>query len=120
MSFFRFVFLSEPSAAAENAADIACGRIEAWVKENDAESAEAKARAYIMDYSWIVKELELAEPWPDELCPDPEIQPVQARLYNKAERQGIAVLIQAWPKVDRPGQYEFGSLGKPLTPDGKH
>ncbi len=119
MPIFRFIFLSEPSAGAEKADDIAGGRIEVWAKENDAESAEAKARSYIMDYSWIVKELELLEPWPDELCPDPGKSPEAFAHYRKAENQGISVEIRAWPKVPRPGIYEYRPSDEPFTPDRK-
>jgi hypothetical protein len=116
---FRFVFAAEPTPGADQAADIAGGRIEVWVDENNAETAEAKARAYIMGYSWIVKELETSEHWPEELCPDPEKSAASFALHRKAERNGISALFQAWPKVPRPGVYEYRPLGDPLTPDGK-
>lgn len=119
MPMFCFVFLAAPTVRAPHAEDIEGGRIEVWTREQDPDAAEAKARAYIMDYSWVVKERESVKCWPDELCPDPDKSPEAFALYRKAETYGIAAVFRAWPKVPRPGVYEYRPLGDPLTPDGE-
>jgi len=116
---FRFIFIAEPTAGAEQAADIASARVVVWVNDSDKESAEAKARAYIMDCSWVVEKLQSSEHWPDKLCPDQDTQSSELAQYRKAEIRGISALFHARPKVPRPGVYEIRPLGEPLTPGGK-
>jgi hypothetical protein len=116
----RFVFTAEPTSNSLASEDLGGANVVVWVKDTDRASAEAKARSFIMDFFWIVKKLEFATEWPDEMCPDPKKEPREFALYQAAEKNGISMEFYAWPKDPDSGLHEYRVLGAPLTPHGLH
>jgi hypothetical protein len=113
MVVHRFVFSASPTAAADNASDVAGADVEVWVKDGSVEEAEAKARSLIMGYSWLVNNLEFSESLSDGIFPDQDKQSYTFGLYKKAKRAGIAALFLSLSKVPRPGVFEYRPMDDP-------
>ena len=116
----RFVFLASPTAGALNTEDIAGSRVEVWSTDEDRDAAEAKARAYIMDHSWVVDKLELEERWSDDERPGPEKSRELLNLCQAAEVCGMAAIFFAWPKASKPGVYLHCPLSSHEAPGSLH
>jgi hypothetical protein len=116
----RFVFTAKPTSNSTLSNDLAGANVVVWVNDKDQALAEAKARSYIMDFSWIVQKLEFVTLWPDEMCPDPNKEPREFALYQTAEKRGISMEFYAWPKDPDSGLHEYRVLGAPLTSHGIH
>lgn len=120
MPTFFFVFDAVPSSASPNASDIAGGKINVFVSTERAEDAEGIARAHVMDYAWIITGVEEARgPVPDHI---PGLDAGVIALRAKAEREGVASEIVAWPKEERPedGPIELRSAGPKVSDDKQH
>jgi hypothetical protein len=94
---YCFHLLAEPTAASPQAHDIGGAWVNIWVMDDSLATAETRARAYLMDYAWVVKEIEYKlEPTPDQIA---KLDAVEHKNYEKALRQGISAIFSAWPKV---------------------
>lgn len=111
---FFFSIAVKPTEATPKAEDIAGGIANVFVIAGSLAEAETKARSYLMDYAWIVEEVESsAQPSLDIIAQlDNKLQ----LLHEKALRKGIAADIQSWPKKARPRNtpVEIRLMGPPL------
>lgn len=97
---FFFAVSVIPTAGTPQSSDIEGATAHIWVMANSPEEAETKARSYLMDYAWIVKEVEIAiQPRPEQIA---HLGIEETLLHEKARRLGIAADFLAWPKVKRP------------------
>jgi hypothetical protein len=116
---FFFVMNAEPTAAAPNTEDVKYALVHIWVMSSSREEAEIRARAYLMDYAWIVKEVEF------ECAPDSgqiaHLDIDEKSNYLKAAKSGLSADFLTVPKVDRPGEeIEIRPVYQPVNSKGKH
>lgn len=119
MPIFLFIFDAEPTSAAAQAADIAGADITVVVKAADGEEAELIARSVVMDYAWRIKAVEdargpVGEQWRESDTPGGE-------LFRRADRDGWAMEIAAWPKQERAEDsgIDIRYLGPRKPPDDR-
>jgi len=116
---FFFVINAEPTAAAPNTEDIKYALVHIWVMSSSRKEAEIRARAYLMDYAWVVKEIEFeSETTAEQLA---RLDTSERLNYLKAARNGLSADFLCVPKIDRPGdEIEIRSVYHPENPKGKH
>lgn len=116
---FFFVINAEPTAAAAKTNDIKSAMVHIWVMASSQEEAKARALSYLMDYAWIVKEVEFESEITAEQLAHLDID--EKNNYLQAARTGLSADFLAVPKVDRPGdEIEVRFLGQPVALKGKH
>ena len=119
MKPFLFVFDITPTAAAQNAADIAGGIAHIWVLDTDKSSAESRARALMLDMGWLITGLEHAlEPSAEQIA---DLDTREAHNHRQALARGIWPDLIVWPKAAWPdGTSEMRSLTLPDDDQKKH
>lgn len=112
---YCFHLRAEPTAGSPQSHDIGGAWVNIWVMEQSLAVAETRARAYLMDYAWVVKEIEYKlEPTPEEIS---KLDIVEYQNYQKAVRHGVSAIFSAWPKVDgnEDDPIEIRRMGSPPT-----
>jgi len=115
MRVYVFVMRVVPTAGTPQAHGIGGAIADVWVRDTDLDSARAKAVAFVMDYSWVIQEMQ------HELEPTAEqIQNLRADAfanYHQALSKGISAFFSAYPPKDRDDDVvEIRTLGVPPNP----
>ena len=88
-----------PTAGTPQADGLAGAHALLCVMADSAHQAETLARAYLMRYSFVVDRVEGVAATPPERWPD--LDTTEAALVRKAQAEGVALLLQAWPLQER-------------------
>ena len=119
MQTYFFIFEVEPTSASPRAQDIKASLANIFVMAPSHAEAEARARAHLMEYAWVVKSLDTAvEPSLERIA---QCDASVIALHQKALREGLASEFVAWPKVEGKDDdpIEIRLLGPPLTISNK-
>lgn len=112
---FFFVINAEPTSAAPNTEDIKYALVHIWIMASSLKEAKTRAQAYLMDYAWIVKEVEFEVETTDEEIAHLDID--EKNNYLKAARNGVSADFLTVPKVDRfDDGIEVRPLYRPVLP----
>lgn len=113
MNLYFYRLKSEPTHAAQISPEIRGAFVHIWVKAASISDGEAKARACVMDYGWLVIDLEHAlHPTESQI---ERLEVDERANCEKAKRFGISAFFIAWPKQDRTdGIVEISPLEEPI------
>lgn len=115
MDVYVFVYHAKPTKGSPEFEAVGGAHVDIWVYDVSRESADLRARSYLMDLAWQVLEVERELVLNDEQIVDYR-EDAQAN-YFQAKTRGISAFFAAYPPVDRDDDVVvIRPLGK--TPDG--
>ncbi|MDD5271389.1 MAG: hypothetical protein PHU14_01595 [Methylovulum sp.] len=122
MNTFAFVYVFDvmPTSGSTFFGQVRKALADVWVCHLSEEEAEAKARAYILDQSWLIQSLQRTLKIEEKNIPD--YRPEAQVLFYQAKAHGISAGFASVPLVDREGNtVEICRMAPPLHQSGnKH
>jgi len=111
MKVFFFQIEAVPQPDNTYLADLGGANIHLWVMGKTKEAAFIRATHYISEYGWEVKEVKSAfVPTQEQLA---ALARPEYTNYLKARGLGISAFFGAWPKIARPGGFEYRPIEAP-------
>lgn len=98
---FVFVYHVKPTSSCSEFGKVGGAYADVWVHDSDRDTAEVKARSYLMDYRWHVVEKT------DELAMNDEqilhYREIAQVSYSRAKMEGLSAFFSAYPVKERDG-----------------